>query len=373
MAGGGLRRTRLRFLAHDLHRVYRVFAEPPSPGNSRLREAPARMRHLRQREKWRWSRRRFGPRVDEIAIRSPIFLLGTQGGGLTLLARVLKRHPTVVTVGGDSRQWTNHDELFHQLSRMRRLPPSLWGPKFRADLDHPLYGTWHTSVYASDALLPHYRQTAEQATEEEAQALMRLIREHIAAHGGDPARTRFLDKSQSTTVRVSFVAALLRDCAPHFVLVARSPYTMAQRSVSRQLPPRLPPLSRDDKLRLVSEHWANSYRCALEDAATTERFAVVRFEDFLASPEQEARHLCSLVGLTFDPELLPHAHQPLPRDTFPGDDKWFPLRAEEDGLLSDQEVAIVDERCGALAKALGYTPSATFPVDLDAIVRSPPS
>ena len=87
-----------------------------------------------------------------------------QGGGTTLVARCLLRHPSVVSMSGASDYWVATDELGFVRNRMRQLPATLWSSAHRDDLDHPLVGTEHASVYASDLLLPEYRNTADDAT-----------------------------------------------------------------------------------------------------------------------------------------------------------------------------------------------------------------
>jgi len=49
---------------------------------------------------------RYGQSIDR-----PIFLLGVQGGGLTLVARMLRRHPYAVSVTGNSTYWAGPDEM----------------------------------------------------------------------------------------------------------------------------------------------------------------------------------------------------------------------------------------------------------------------
>jgi hypothetical protein len=102
--------------------------------------------------------------VDDVPLDRPIFLLGAQGAGETLIGRCLRRHRAVVTTSGNSDSWTGIDELGIVRNRMARLPRSLWGCKHRLDLEHSVYGTDHNSIYACDELLPLYRSTANDAT-----------------------------------------------------------------------------------------------------------------------------------------------------------------------------------------------------------------
>lgn len=323
---------------------------------SPVRDLVDRIVYLYQRERWLWSPRRFRD-VDSIPLVSPSFLLGVQGGGLTLIAHCLQRHPAVVTMSGNSSYWTALNELGGEPSRMRRLPPSLWGCKFRDDIWHPTFGSKHSNVYATEHLLHHYRRTAADATDAERRVLVRVLREHIAAYAHDPRAARFLDKTQTYTVAVSFLAELLEPYEPRFVLVVRDPYTMAYRSVRRQRPTLLEELSYDDQLRLAAQHWANSYRLALEDGENVDRFLVVRFEDFSRHPEVVVRDICTFLDLDFREGMLPQPHDRMPRGTWPGEDKWYPIRRDSwRAKLTEREIAIVDESCRDLAERFGYAP-----------------
>jgi len=64
---------------------------------------------LRRRDRWRLSVRKRLPGVDRIPLDGPIFVLGMQGGGTTLVARCLLRHPSVVSMSGGSDYWVATD------------------------------------------------------------------------------------------------------------------------------------------------------------------------------------------------------------------------------------------------------------------------
>ena len=48
---------------------------------------------------------------EEFSLNSPVFLLGTQGGGLTLVSRMLRRNREVVSVTGNNGYWSGADEM----------------------------------------------------------------------------------------------------------------------------------------------------------------------------------------------------------------------------------------------------------------------
>ena len=259
-------------------------------------------------------------------------------------------------MSGNSDHWTGIDELGVVRNRMARLPRSLWGCKHRTDLEHPLFGSDHNSVYASDELLPLYRRGAEHADEDEGRRFRRLLREHLAVYARDPWRARFFDKTHTNTLRMPLLEAYLREAEPFFVLVVRNPWSWCHRAVRRKPPSYRAAVSPDVQLRLVAEHWANSYGIALADAARVPNVLTLRFEDFVADPEGTIRALSASLGLEFEPAQVPGSGQPFPFATLPGDRKWFPLFSERWlAHVTDREAEIVERECGPLARRFGYS------------------
>jgi hypothetical protein len=314
-----------------------------------------RLERLRRRDRWRYSPRRRLRSVERIPLDRPIFVLGLQGGGTTLVTRCLLRHPSAVSMSGNSSYWVATDELGFVRNRMAALPQSLWGSSHRDDLAHPIFGTDHRSLWACDELLPAYRRTANDATPADAAQFKRVLRGHVAVYARDRGGARFVDKTHANAVRIPYVDALLDGHQPFFVLVLRNPYAICPRALRRKPPSWRTPLPYDTQLALAAQHWENLTRLALEDGRRTGRFGAIRFEDFLRNPEAVVQAICELVGLPYKPELVPRSGDRLPFATLPTDTKWYPLR-EDSWEVSEEEIAIVAERCGKLATRLGYAP-----------------
>lgn len=309
------------------------------------------------RDRWRVSPRRYDPLVDCVPLDRPVFLLGTQGSGATIIGRCLRRNPSVVTVSGGRENWTGIDELGIVRSRMARLPASLWGSSFRHDIADATFGASHGSVFACDKLLPRYRMTAEDATAGAGTRLRRLLREHIAVFSPDPVHARFLDKTHAYTVKMPLLAALLEDARPLFVLVVRNPYGACTWALERKPPSFGAHVDGMRRLHLIAEHWAHAHQIALDDARLLGDTVVVRFEDFLVDPAEVVRALCDFTGLEYDHSMVPRPGQPLPYATLPADRKWYPLYEDDRlGRAAPADVAAVNAHCEELTVHFGYTP-----------------
>ena len=329
----------------------------PAGGSSgsRLRDVTIKAIRLYRRDRWRYAVRRRRPSVDRIPLDRPIFFLGVQGGGETIIGRCVRRNRAVVSMSGNSGYWTGIDELGAVRNRLGRLPMSLWGCKYREDVAHPLFGPNHNSVYACDELLRFHRRTGDDVDDGDAARFRRVLREHIAVYARDPKHARFFDKTHTNTLKLPLLAAYLRGCEPAFVLVARNPYSWCYRAVRRKRPSYRVALAPEQELRLAAEHWTNSYRIALADAETIPHVTVVRFEDFVAEPEATVRRLCVALGLEYDAEMVPRAGDRLPFATLPADRKWYPLFQDEWlAKVSEREAAVISDVCEPLATELGY-------------------
>jgi hypothetical protein len=333
-----------------------LFSRDEGGRTPRLRTVAIKAARWQRRDRWRVSLRRTLSSVDGTPLDRPIFVLGVQGGGTTLVCRCLLRHSVVVSMAGASDYWVATDELGFVRNRMRRLPPALWSSAHRTDLNDPLLGTEHASIYASDFMLPRYRNTAEDATAEDAATFARLLREHIAVYARDPRRARFVDKTHTYTVKIPYLDRLLDGHQPHFVLVVRNPSTTSFRAVRRKPPSWRRDVAYEDQLRLVAQHWRNSTRLALQDGIATGRFIALRFEDFLVNPSAVVRAICDSVHLGYDDDLIPQPEHTIPFATLPWDRKWYPLEGDEwRDQVGDLEAQIVEEECGELIDDLGYT------------------
>lgn len=297
--------------------------------------------------------------VPPIRIDRPIFLIGTQGGGLTLLARMLQRHPDVVSGAGNARYWTSANEI--QNIYGPRLPFDLTGLRYKAP-PHPVLTAPRSWTFAARDLFATYRRTAQDATHAVRTQLQNIIRLSILRHAKNKHAARFLDKSQVYSVRVGMLQAALADCNPVFILVPRDPYVSVYRAAEGKAGDmaRLKSvLSREERIDICAEHYANSMRAALEDSDTLGiAMPILPFEQLLKNPEESLRTVCAHAGLSYHADMLPHAHHKLPIGTrFL--DRWYPIRADVNSAYEHKIDALTIERvnhhCGPdLIKRLGY-------------------
>lgn len=319
--------------------------------------------HWRRLE-WHWYLPRLVSDYEDVIIDRPIFLLGNQGDGLTLISRMLRRHRDVVSITGDSRYWIGADEIQNVMAS--RLPESLRLPKTVAAgaPRHPRLTPPPSWSYGTDDLFDAYRATGEDRTEEAERKLRKVIREAVVRHGRRGS-ARFVDKSQLFTIKIPLVESLLEGSDPFFVLITRNPYAACVRAASGRagdMRRYASFMDMEERVRLCAQHWSNTTACALEDGAKARHFISMRFEDFLLRPEASLRSLCSFVDLEFSGDMVPAPAHTIPMGSrYP--ERWYPIRRDVNArYLAESSVEhrqIIDQRCGELAERLGYGPEGT--------------
>ena len=313
--------------------------------------------YLWMRNDWMLNPRSYFGSYRATTLLRPTFFLGVQGGGLTLVSRMLRRHPQVVSVSGNCKYWAGAYEMHTVLGPL--LPAVLTGTRYKDPCpEHPLFKAPRSWTYACDELLPSYRMTADNATEEIAASFKRLIRMCLARHATGQEPAFFTDKSQVYTVRVSLIRELLKEHQPRFVLITTNPFAVCYKAASgyatdmRRLSDRL---SLEIRLDICSQHWDNSMRCALDDR--DDDMLIVRFEDLLLNPAQQLDRICRHVGILFDERMIPSPHDHVPFGSRYRT-RWYPLEPSRVsryvGEATVDQLRLVDRRCGTTAADLGY-------------------
>ena len=312
-----------------------------------------------------WTPRRWTTALDEIEIDRPIFILGVQGGGLTLLTRMLHRNPNVVTIGGGRTYWVGNNEMDKQY--IGELPedftlrsPRYQSPTFKTHMtgeeeEHPVFGRERNWVYACDDLLDQYRKTEGDWTWEKEAKLRRAMKESIRAYARDTETARFLDMSQTFSLKVPLLRKIFPDA--RFVVQTRNPYATCIKEARDDAYEWRRKTGVEQKLTIFAEHWRNTYACAVGDLETYAHKITVRYEDLVEDPEGELRRVAEAVDLEYNPDMVPRAHHQLPLGASESH-KWFPVRTGVNKKylekLSAHAVSVICKTVGDMAESFGY-------------------
>lgn len=313
--------------------------------------------YLLKRNSWAFDISRHLSDFDDVDINSPIFLLGTHGGGTTLISRMLRRNRKLVSVSGNYRYWSGADEMQVVLGPI--LPFEFSGITHKVP-DHPKFQNHMSWLYATNDMIDKYRLTGEDVTGELREKFRHTLRWLIRRHAINQDTARFTDKSQSYTVKVSFISEILKGTNPRFVLITRNPYAVCYRAPFKAggLKKIKNNFSFLELLKLASQHWANSMKYALKDRLKVDYFKILRFEDVLKNPEKNIKAVCDFTDLEFHEDMLPKPSHKVPFGSR-FRDKWYPLRPNVNEKyfkeVGPKHVEIIHKYCKEYANEFDYS------------------
>jgi len=294
---------------------------------------------------------------NKYPIVDPIFFLGNQGGGLSLITRMLRRNRSIVSCTGNANYWSGGDEL--QRVYALTLPPALrlGGSLLGGDPPHAHLTPPRSWSYGTDDLVNAYHTTEVDARPQDAATLHRIIGRCLARFAlcENP---RFIDKSQVYTLKTRHIQALFPETTPHFILVTRDPLAAIVRAAGGRAGDiaRYHHLTHQEKIALCAQHWDNCMRIALDDSRHLKKFTVLKFEDIVRAPEHSVRAMCDFIGIAFDPDMLPAPHHTIPFATRVAE-RWYPINpkaAERPARIDESDRRAIVQRCGKTAERLGY-------------------
>lgn len=309
-----------------------------------------------KRNNWIFDFRRYIDDYSEVKIDRPIFLLGVQGGGLTLISRMIRRNEKVVSVSGNYKYWAGADEMQNVLGPI--LPKQFTGIKHKVPY-HPEIGKPRGWLYGSNELVDEYRNDVNDVTPELKNKFRKIIRWMLYRHSLT-SHSRFTDKSQIYTLKVSFLNEILKDTNPKFILITRNPYAVCYRAPfkSYSLKQLNDNFSFEDKLHLASQNWANSIKYALDDKEKTKEFLIIRFEDILKEPEKNMKKICDFAELDYNKNMIPQPYHDIPFGSVRLK-RWHPLRTDVNekylNKIKEKDIEIINQYCKKYADKFNYT------------------
>lgn len=309
-----------------------------------------------KRNNWMFDLSRYFKEFNEIKINKPIFFLGTHGGGLTLVSRMLRRNKKVVSVSGDYNYWSGADEM--QVVYGPILPFEFSGIKHKVPYHFKFKK--HTSwLYATENLIDKYRLTEKDVTSELKDKFRKILRWTIKRNGQNIENVRFTDKSQVFTVKLSFINEILKDTDPKFILITRNPYAVCYRAPKKAggMKKIRNRFTYEELVDLAAQHWSNSMKYVLEDKDKVDNFLWLRFEDILLEPEKNMKKICDFVDLEYNNLMLPQLDDEIPFGSR-FNKKWYPLRPNVNQKylekIEEKYIDIIDKHCSEYAKLFDY-------------------
>jgi len=172
-----------------------------------------------------------------ILINRPIFFVGVQSGGMTIVSRMLRRNKNAISVTGNHRYWGGGDEMAprypHQLpdkltarfyfyekflnervSGFSLDPEQLIKlPKQYQDF-YRRYGLFWWWNYACDDLFPFFYADEHGYDEEIAGQFINFLKRIVFVNAINPTKARIVDKSQVFSLKIGLIDRILQGNHP---------------------------------------------------------------------------------------------------------------------------------------------------------------
>lgn len=309
--------------------------------------------YIYRRNNWIFDFNRFLKRNQDTKIEKPIFLLGTQGGGLTLVSRMIRKHESIVSVTGNNRYWSGADEMNSVLGPI--LPYEFKSIEYIKEFQkkYQFPNDWHCGI---DENIGYFRKTEKDVTDGLKRRFRDIIKWLIYKHGNGAKNIRFTDKSQTFSLKVSFINEILKDTNPKFILITRNPYAMCYR-IAKGTMYKHEKDSMSDRLILACQHWKNYMKYAIEDGMKINSFMIVKFEDILNKPEENLKDICDFLELEYNDVMLPNENDKIPFGSMRRK-RWYPLNANVNEKylreIKKEHLEIITKSCREYIEILNY-------------------
>ncbi len=265
-------------------------------------------------------------------IERPIFVLGLNKSGTSLLYVLLSRHSQLSAIRAmkpakpDARTTISMER--HGIGEGQKFP------ELPAKLRPPPDGS--SGQWATPDEFDRHRLTEADVAEGDRQAVSRAYRAAMV----DPAR-RLCEKSPPNTLRGRYLQALFPDAS--FIAIVRNPYSTISANGKKR--------SKWGGVERQTLHWVAGTQTLLDDLERLDRALLVRYEDLIADPAGALHAVCEFCGLTFEPQILSEVAVEQG------------INDQLIGLLSEEETASITGACSPLMKRLGYEPLHAAPRD----------
>ena len=247
---------------------------------------------------------------EQVPLRDPVFLVGSERSGTTLLRLMLDHHPAIAF---DKEA----DYMVTMISDAGVLP----SPQS--------YLEWVTTVRGMEYAVEPLRSYPELVND--------FLRQKQSESGGKP--------HVGATIHRNFDRLRFLWPDARYIHLVRDPRDVARSVVQKGWA---------GNVYQGSEFWLEAERCwdALVRHLGDGQAIEVRYEELVTRPEQMLSAVCGFIGVAYSPEMLGYtadAPQYPPPD--PG------LAAQWRTKLDPRDVALVESRIGAMLRARGYASS----------------
>ena len=259
-----------------------------------------------------------------LTLTRPIFILGLNKSGTSLLNLCLAQHASVSGIRDFSRPKKWKGGTAHLRLQSFRLGEGQKIPNLLEKLTPKPGGSGR---WAHPDVRHLYRLTEAHVEPDDRDHVVRAYREGMC-----DSSKRLCEKSPPNLIRSRYLQALFPDAV--FITIVRDPY--ANISANGKV------RTKWGTVRDQAVHWAAAHRLFLEDRPQLSRSLLLRYEDLVADVKATLGRVCAFSDL----DAAELAEPPLQID--PTHNQFLIDQLEPD------DVAVIDEKCGEVMGEFGY-------------------
>lgn len=312
--------------------------------------------YLWKRNNWMLDFRRLYSYGKEIEIYKPIFLIGNQGEGLTLVSRMIRRNRNLLNITGNYKYWSGADEMVAVMEGM--LSENI-STTFKNAPTHELFQPPRSWSYAINDLYDFYKKSKNDVLNVDKEKLIYAIKYSIKRHSRNLENPRFIDKSQVFSIKLNFIEKILRNYKPFFVHIMRNPYVSIFRAAigqAKDMDRLINKIPLNDRVEYCIQHWKNVALHILQNRDHL-NYLFIKFEDILKNPEENLEKICQFIEIKFKKTMIPSVNDIIPYGSR-FKQRWYPLQTNINEkymkMIDTNIISQINSQIGELIEKYGY-------------------
>lgn len=257
--------------------------------------------------------------------KTPVFIVGHQGNGSTIISRIIKKSDDFITVTGGKKYLGGADEmqsvmglfLTHKFTGIIHKYPKIESFTRR--------NGW---FYASNKFISYFKFNQYDFTKKDERIFTLAIKTCLIRNSifKSKFKSRFLDKSQSYLLKIELIKRILKDQSPKFIIIVRNPLATCWRAAFEKTGLANQKVNLHKRLEMSVEHWNNCFYEILKYKSDN-AVKIYRIEDLVSNIDHGMKDIFTFIESDYDIDFLPGPDEKMGIGSLRGE-RWFPVRTE---------------------------------------------
>lgn len=255
----------------------------------------------------------------------PIFIVGHQGNGATIVSRIIRKSGKFLTVTGGKNYIGGADEMQSVMGLL--LTHKLTGiiHKYPRIASFTRRNGW---FYASNQFIDYFRFGSSDFTDKDDRIFKLAIKTCLIRNSiyKSKFQSRFLDKSQSYLLKIELIKKILVNQSPKFIIIVRNPLATCWRAAYEKTGLAKQKINIEARLQMSVEHWNNCF-IEMKKYELDKSVKIYRLEDILSNINNSSKDIFKFIEIDFDENYLPSKNDKMGIGSMRAE-RWFPIKTE---------------------------------------------